>query len=144
MNITKALVVGGIGAGIIYGYAWYRGVYRLEYGLVGLGVQGTQWHVEIGVYNPTGFTYAVPGISFQAYDKNGAFLGLIYQSNIQIIRPGTNKLDAFLAPALAGIINTIVSAAIPGQPLELMLKGNLQVGNQNIYLEIPITQKLSA
>lgn len=145
--MRKGILIGlgltAVGIGI-YSMRYYKGIYKLNYSIIGLGIQGQQWHIELGIYNPTNFTYPVPGVFFNVYDKAGNYLGVVYSNVMQYVHPGANKIDAYLVANLAATITALVSALLPSEPLELLLDGYLQIAGEAIKLQIPITQKLSA
>ncbi len=142
------VIVGGVtltGLGFyIYGRNYYNGIEKLQYGLVGVGPQGNEWLVEIAVNNPTGYTYPVPAMFFNVYDGANNYYGALHSVQMQWIRPGWTKLNAWLAPNLATVIASLLSAILPGEDLNLVLDGGMTIGGYNIPLQIPITQKLSA
>lgn len=144
---TAIVVVGSvalIGAGVfIYGRKYYNGIAQFQYGLVGVGPVGTgEWLVEIAVNNPTNFTYPVPAMFFNVFDGANNYYGALHSVQLQWIRPGWSKLNAWLAPNLATVIASLVSAIVPGDELNIFLDGGLSIGGYQYPLQIPITQKL--
>lgn len=144
---TAIVVVGSVtliaGAFFVYGRKYYNGIAQLQYGLVGVGPVGSgEWLVEIAVNNPTRFTYPVPAMFFNVYDGARNYYGALHSVQMQWIRPGLNKLNAWLAPNLATVIASLIHAIVPGDELNILLDGGLTIGGYQYPLQIPITQPL--
>lgn len=142
--ITAIGIVIAVGGGGLYVHRYYKGIDTLQYGLNGLAMQGDEWRVELTVNNPTGFTYPVPALFFNVYDKAGNYYGPLHSTAMQFIKPGVNYLTAYLVPNFTTIIASLVHALLPGQDLELMFDGYITIAGYPVALKIPITQKLSS
>lgn len=144
MKTSTAIIAAlGIGAGVT-AYTYYKGAYNLKFEFNSLALQGNQVMIQLRVINPSAvFTYPVPRLFLNAYDKAGNYFGVIYSSQMQWITPGMGFITAYSVPNLQAIAQGLASVIVPGATLELFLKGHISIGNTFIPVTIPISQTIN-
>lgn len=138
---TALLLAGAIGL-TVTGINYYQGIYTFEYGFGSIGLVGEQTVLDLVVNNPTRWTYPVPMLFFNVYDKDANYYGMVSSSDLQWIKPGVNRIRTYEVLNTQGIVASLVSLIVPGAALDLTLDGTLTAANTQIHLTIPVHQTL--
>lgn len=142
---TGTAIIAALGVGVgVTAYNYYKGAYSLKFEFNSLAIQGNQVMIQLRVINPSRFfTYPIPRLFFNVYDKAGNYFGVLYSSQAQWVSPGMGFVTAYTVPNLQAIVQSLAALIVPGANLELNLTGHITIGNRAIPVTIPINQSIN-